>query len=253
MPSKKPKTKKKFTRRTASTSALAYLSRNDLLATAKQQEVELLVFEWAMRQDDHSPRSFMLDVKKMTMSQYEQTTKALTSAQWYVRRKEIQDKITHATLQSHIGFVADMNDTHIKAAKLGLAKAIDMMTRMKIEERKDKKGNMYFVGFKPSDLKSCLESIQTAQKVQRMALGLPTSDGSITAWQTIQNERRDKTVVKAADGSIVSTTETVTTEAQVQKLSDALSYDDVRLLIEAERRRKESIVVEHTQIEASHD
>lgn len=229
-PEKPAKPKGKFERRRGD------ISKADAVARAKHFELESLVYEWSITAPELSPRKFLMERKSYTEHMYVHATTLFAPAQWYVRRKEIQDQLTTSLVKTHVDFVVEMNDTHIKAAKLGLVKAIDMMTRMKIEERRDKKGNIYFAGFRTTDLKNCLESIHVAQRIQRMALGLPTNEGSITAWQKIQHEKTVK--VSAADGSVVTTTESETVEGQVKTLENALTYDDIQLLIEGERRRK---------------
>lgn len=213
--------------------------------------VERLMYEWAVTGGEMSIRQWCVERKGYTEIQYKEFLAVKPSGEWFVLRKRVQDDLTHSLVKSHVDFVAEMNDTHIKASKLGLAKAIDMMTRMRIEEKRDKKGNVYFAGFRPADLARCMESIKTAQYIQRRALGLPNDEGSITTWQRIQHERKDEVIVSAADGSVVteSSTTTTTTE-QVKSLETSLSYDDIKLLIDAERRRKKEEAAGGRVIEA---
>lgn len=208
----------------------------------RRLRVEQLRDEWALTGAEHSPRSFLMHVKGFSEGQYERTIATVPTVDWYARRREVQEQITYSLVKAHIDFVTEMNDTHIKAAKLGLAKAIDIMTRLKIEERRDKNGNVYFAGFSPTDLVRCMEVVKSAQHIQRRALGLPNESGSLAAWEKVQHERRDSIVVSAADGSVVKKRET-TIDARDAATERVLSLDDIRAIIAFERamRRQDAL------------
>jgi len=153
--------------------------------------------------------------------------KAVPTSAWHERRRSYQDMILKDQVKSQLDFVSEMNDLHIKASKLGLAKAIEMLTKMEIKPYTDDKGEIKFSRFKTTDLKNCLESIATAQKIQRMALGLPTDQGAVHIWNQLNVNQG---VINAGDSA--------NDIASLDSLDSMLEYDDIKALIEAQKQGK---------------
>lgn len=189
---------------------------------------QVLMMEWAiMAAAGETPTTWL---KAKGYSDYEagNILRAVPAGEWWRQREALQDKITATTVKRHIDLVAEMNDQHIAAAKLGMARAIEFMTKMKIEEARDKRGRLYFKGFRSIDLQNCLTALANAQKIQRLALGLNTdTDGSVNIWQQI-----NKTIVGGGDQ----------TEEQIAALAKDLSYEDIKALIATERKKNESAI-----------
>jgi len=193
---------------------------------------ENLIWEFALLGGPVTPNEFM--TKKKGMSDY--AARAILAVrpapEWYAQKKAVADHATSAVVKRHVDLIAEVNDRHITAAKISMAKAIEFMSKMKIEERRDKYGRPYFAGFKPGDLRHLVEVIATAQKIHRIALGLTAEEGSIQIWQQINN------TINNAKGAPVNEH-----EAQVAALATNLSYDEIRALIDSEERAKAAAII----------
>lgn len=185
--------------------------------------------EWCIKYPPSmSPQRFLREIKEFADNKVAAYMKAAPAAIWFERRREYQNMITKDMVKSQLDFVTEMNDQHIKASRLGLAKAIEMLTKMEIKPYLDKHGETRFSKFRTADLKNCLESIAIAQKIQRTALGLPSDEGAITVWQqlNINQPQIGQTNIQVNEGDTAS----------AQQLEKLLSYDDIKSLIEAQRQ-----------------
>ena len=196
---------------------------------SKLTEMEMLISEWCIKYPPSmSPQRFLREIKEFADNKVAAYMRAAPASLWFEKRREYQNMITKDMVKSQLDFVTEMNDQHIKASRLGLAKAIEMLTKMEIKPYLDKHGDTKFSKFRTADLKNCLESIAIAQKIQRTALGLPSDEGAITVWQqlNVNQPQIAQTNIQINDGETASV-------AQLEKL---LSYDDIRNLIEAQRQ-----------------
>ena len=194
----------------------------------------MLITEWCINfPPSYSPNKFLIETKNFDPSKASAYMKAAPKDHWFERRREYQNMITKDLIKNHIDFVAEMNDLHLKASKLGLGKALEMLTKLDVKVEADKHGNPVFKRFKPSELKSCLESVALAQKIARTALGLPSDEGSVHVWQTMNVNAGDGTqIVQNNNGDNVT----------VEQLEKDMSYDDIKLLIEAKKEEKQLLL-----------
>lgn len=194
---------------------------------SKLTELEMLITEWCIKYPPSmSPHKFLREVKHFSNPKVASYIKAAPTVLWQERRREYQNMITKDMVKGQLDFVTEMNDMHIRASKLGLAKAVELLTKMVIEPFKDKNGTICFSKFKPSDVKSCLESIAIAQRIQRTALGLPSDEGSITVWNQLNINARAQDQLAEGDGN----------HASISQVENAFSYDELKVLIEAQRQ-----------------
>jgi len=194
---------------------------------SKLTELEMLITEWCIKYPPSmSPHKFMREVKMFSNHKVASYIKAAPTVLWQERRREYQNMITKDMVKSQLDFVTEMNDMHIRASKLGLAKAVELLSKMVIESYRDKTGAICFTRFKPSDVKSCLESIAVAQRIQRTALGLPSDEGAITVWQQLNINQRAIDHVSEGPGDTAS----------ISQVENAFSYDELKVLIEAQRK-----------------
>lgn len=204
-------------------------------------ESEVLIYEWAICYPDLPVRDYLTRIKRFDNDHVVTILRLMPMDQWLKKREEVLDLTTASMVKRHIDYVAEMNDVHIKAAKLAIAKAVEMMSRLKVEEYTDDEGNKRFRGFRPQDLHHIIAAIGQAQKIQRMALGLPCDEGSVTVWNKVSTTVAQTTGDSTAGGDKTDKTvmETVTMEQQVQSLTSRFSYDDVRSLISVMKERKQ--------------
>jgi len=197
--------------------------------------VDNLIWEYCLTGGTDAPLTFMTTTKSIPVEAARRYLLLIPSGEWYARKKIVQDTTTATVVKRHVDIVAEMNDRHISSAKLGMAKAIEFLTKMKIEERRDKYGRPYFHGFKPNDLRQLMEVIEKAQKIHRLALGLNADEGSIQIWQNITNTLNTHGNVHEG-------------EHEVKVLESKLTYDEIKKLIQAEEKAKDGAIdVEHEQ------
>ena len=200
---------------------------------SKLTEMEMLITEWTIKYPPSlAPNKFLRDVKRFSVSKAQAYLKAAPAHLWHERRRGYQDMILKDQVKSQLDWVAEMNDLHLRASKLGLAKAIEMLTKMEIKQYIDKNGDVKFSRFKSTDLKNCLESISIAQKIQRTALGLPSDEGAIHIWQQLNIQQNN--LPPGSQLSLPAGSQHVSPEG----IGNALSYDEIKLLIEAQREGK---------------
>lgn len=202
-------------------------------------DVEILVMEWAFFYPNHSPTSYILDVKSYSESQRDNIFRIMPAVDWPKRRGMAQDKLTGELVKRHVDTMAKVQDEHISASKLGLARAVQMLADGKTElVKKDGKpildahGNPKFKQFRSVDLLNCMGAIEKAQNIYRRALGLPNDEGGL---HQILNK-----LEKLKEPSVnFNLTQNVQHNHGVQAADTPdLGYDDIMILIEMKREQK---------------
>ena len=192
-------------------------------------EARALSMEWAVTAPvDSQPKDWLVQ-RGLSATEVNRMFGVMPATQWYDKRKDLQDHVTAKLVKRHVDSVAEMNDQHISAARLGMARAIEFMTKLRVEEGTDPTGRPYFRGFRTVDLLNAMSAIEKAQKIQRMALGLNTDEGSINVWQTINN-----TLNTGGEQG----------REQVEELEKMMSYEEIKVLIASERARQKTIDVD---------
>jgi hypothetical protein len=225
-------------------------------------DVEILVMEWAFFYSNHSPTAYILDVKSYSETQRQHIFRILPAEEWPKRRQMAQDKLTGELVKRHIDKLAEVQDQHINASKLGLAQAVRMLAEGKTEVMRgkdgkvvlDKDGNPRFKTFRSIDLLNCMSAIEKAQAIYRKAMGLPNDEGGL---QQILNklERMREVPTFNITTNIQQNTQVNQVAVSAPKNPTDLSYDDIMLLIEAKREQKakaaltENVLDERLRIE----
>jgi hypothetical protein len=195
-----------------------------------QLEVEELFMEWVVTCPAQvTIKDYLVNKKQIHINMYEKIIRYMPVEQWIKRRTELGQRAGGIVLRQHVEYLAEMNDTHIKTAKIGILKAMEFMTKMQIETYRGKDGRVKYKGFTPSDLKDCIMTIAAAQKIQRMALGLPNDEGSVVLWQNITQQT---TNVGEGGQAVV-----VQGEA-IREIEKTLSMEDIRALTAHYREQK---------------
>jgi len=187
-----------------------------------RDEIPLLVSDWCIKCDvSVSPTAYLRDIVKKSAHDLMSIMAEYPASEWHARRKDIQNNFLKHSVKGQVEAIAEINDQHMKAAKLGLAKALEMLTKLKIEHYTDKRGVIQLRRFKSTDLKHCVDSIAVAQKVMRTALGLPSDEGAIQIWQQLN--------LNPGDGSSKEIPED--TDLALEAASSTFSYDEIKALI----------------------
>ena len=124
---------------------------------------EILIVDWSVNFGAKSVRAYLIEIKGFSQRQYEHAIAQCSVAQWEARRREIINKMTEELLDDHTASIKELNESHILAAKLGLAKAMSFLISVTTA----------------SDLKMLVDAVTVCQRVARVALGLPMTEEGI--------------------------------------------------------------------------
>lgn len=191
---------------------------------------QLMMTEWALTGGKQQVYAWLQDTKGFSLAQAKRIVQRRPIPMWHNILEYVQNHYSNSLVKRHMEQAALLNDQHMMAAKLGMAKAMEFLSKMSIEQKVDKAGRPYFAHFRTADLKNCLDSIQVAQKITRTALGLPTDEGSVHIWQKIQqtiNMSPPKLEDLPPEGEDL--------KVQVLRLQRTYSYDDIKEMITAFR------------------
>lgn len=202
------------------------------IAERKKSEADLLHLEWVFKYPTLSPTAYLGTIKGYSKYEVNDLLARLPPPEWYARKEKIGDEITADLIKRHTHVIAEVQEQHIRASNVGLAKAIEMIAKMSIDPLMDddgkikvdpKTGKPLYKGFRSIDLLNCLSSIKIAQEIYRKAMGLP-NDGEGLA------QILDKLVPVQNSTQI-----NISVESEKDKKMNELSYDDLMLLIEHKR------------------
>jgi hypothetical protein len=225
LPKENPKTEPKITEAREG-GQLAKLRQE-----ANRLNDQLLMTEWALTGGRQQVFTWLQEVKGFNITQAKHIVARRPLPQWARILEYVQNNYSNNLVRRHMENAARANDQHMMAAQLGMAKAMEFLSKMNVETKVDKKGQPYFAHFKTADLKACMDSIATAQKITRVALGLPSDEGSVHIWTKIQQTINTTAPVAEdlpPDGEDL--------KVQVMRLQKTYSYDDIKTMITAFRQ-----------------
>ena len=207
-------------------------------------DTSLLKIEWAIKFPLLTPRIFLIEKKGYSSSQADTIIGTSGGAiEWQSERGKILDKMTETTVMRHIDQMAEVQETHVKASKVGLAKAIEMLSRLSVDPAKDKDGKIIkdgdgkivWKGFRSIDLLNVMSAIEKAQQIYRRSMGLPNDEGGMAQIlekvALIQNNTQ--IIVHEGDRPVVE-------KSEKEKAIDELSYDDIMEFVEFRREQKKA-------------
>jgi hypothetical protein len=206
-------------------------------------DAQILRLEWAIKYPTMSPREFLQDVKGYSFSQIRLILeKTGTAEEWNREKNAVLDRMTESVVKRHIDIIAEVQETHIKASKVGLAKAIEFLSKLSVEPAKDSDGRMImdgngrpvWKGYRSIDLMNIMSSIEKAQVIYRRAMGLGNDEGGmaqilekIGQLNVQQNVQENHLHIHEAPQSELG-----------QKIEKEMSYDDLLEFIEFRREQK---------------
>ena len=94
-------------------------------ATHLELEAAALCMEWAVCAPPEMNVKEWLTKRGISLTDYQSLTHTLPVERWHNKRREIQDRMTEAVVKRHVDIVVEMNDQHIAASRLGLARALE--------------------------------------------------------------------------------------------------------------------------------
>ena len=220
-----------------------------------QRQLPGWINDWATS-GKASVKDYLENEIGLTFSQYQNAIKASPMECWHDRRKEVQDRATELIITRNLNEVADMNDAHIKASKLALAKIIEMMSKLEIEPLRDVHGKVVinprtrkpvYKGFQSSELLNCTSALEKVQMIYRRAIGLPDrGEGLDQLLEKIQSGHIHNNIQINIDGSPKLSPKDVTPEDEIGRKLSKLDYDSILALIE---RKREIMAREEKEVE----
>ena len=232
-----------------------------------EREAEVLQLDWAIRFPLLKPYEYLTIEKGYSVNQANQVLhESGGTSDWEMKRVEIQNKVTETVVKRHVDNIAQFNDTFIKGAKLGLAKAIEMMSKLGIEPAKDEHGKLIidprtkkpiYRGFRSIDLLNTLNSLKISQEIWMKSLGVSPGEGGMAQLiEKVTNltdmQKREMTINQT---NINLTMSPVRQEAEkkLETFVEKMSYEDIRTFVEYHREKKKHKVIEVTQEQAQGD
>jgi hypothetical protein len=199
-----------------------------------KHDSHILMMEWAWKFPDLKPIEFLMERRSYSEVQAKRIINISGgSTMWETEKTKVLDKISETVIKRHIDKMVEVNDQHIAASKLGMAKALEMLTKLNITAELDKDGKINKRTMRSIDLVNIMNAIEKAQVIYRRAMGIPNEESGIAqilekvAQVTVQNNVQvNNTVIQAAPKS------------DLQTKMEALDYDDVVELIEMRREMK---------------
>ncbi len=200
-------------------------------------EAELLQLEWAMKYSNQSVTGYLRDIKGYSHEQAVSILAVSPKSEWQAKKNSIRDHVTSDLIKRHVDLMAEVQETHIRASNLGMAKAVEMMSKMQLSAARDKSGKLLidertgkplYRGFRSIDLLNSLQSIKIAQEIYRRAMGLP-NDGDGLAQVLEKLQVTNNTQINIGVES-----------KEAQQLSK-LSYDEIMTFVNHKRAKLKAI------------
>jgi hypothetical protein len=204
-----------------------------------KHDAHILMMEWAWKFPELTPTQFLITRRFYSERQAEEIIRVSGGTRlWDTEKNKVLDKISETVIKRHIDKIVETNDQHIAASKLGMAKAIEMLTKLNIVVELDKDGKVNKKTMRSIDLVNCMNAIEKAQIIYRRAMGIPNDESGIAqvlekvAQVTVNNNVQvNNTVVQAPQKS------------ELQKKLEQLDYDDVMEVIEMRREAKKKALL----------
>mgnify|MGYP001218752413 CR=1 FL=1 len=214
-------------------------------------ESDILKIEWAVKWPHLTPMNFLMEKKMLNFSQADHLIQYGGGVgEWQSEKSKILDKLTEGVVKRHIDLIAEVQETHIKASKIGLAKAVEFLTKMNMEPARGKDGKIImdhskdhprpvYKGMRSIDLMNCMSAIEKAQQIYRRALGLPNEEAGLQqVLEKIQQMQVHNTQINIGMAAPIPETEE---RRDLKKKVEGLSYDDIMTFVRAKREDRKTI------------
>ena len=211
-----------------------------------RHEVELLQTEWAVKHPNMPPTRWLQEIKMYSSGQATVILNEVPAVHWKDAKDSVLNALTESVVKRHIDLIAEVQETHIKASKLTLAKAVEMLSKMQLHPMKDKKGKVvlddngkpYYKGFRSIDLLNCVSAIEKAQMIYRRSMGLGNDEGGFS--QILEKLDRMK---EAQNQTNIQINQTVVAPpgGELAEKVKALGYEEVLEFIEYRREQRKAL------------
>jgi hypothetical protein len=223
-------------------------------------ESDILKVEWAVKWPNIPPMTFLMEKKFLNHRQADLLIQSGGGVgEWHAEKGKILDKLTEGVVKRHIDLIAEVQETHIKASKIGLAKAVEFLTKMNMEPARGKDGKIImdhskdhprpvYKGMRSIDLMNCMSAIEKAQQIYRRALGLPNEEAGLQqVLEKIQQMQVHNTQINIGSMAVAPIPDS-DERKDLKKKVEELSYDDILTFIQAKRADRKAIEAQKVDI-----
>lgn len=196
---------------------------------------QILMMEWAIKFPDITPKTFLIERRGYSQAQAKQILESTGGVRaWDTEKTKVLDKMSESVIKRHIDKLVEVNDQHIAASKLGLAKAIEMLSKMSVTPELDADGKPSKKAMRSIDLLNVLNAIEKAQTIYRRAMGLPNEESGLA-------QILDKVAQISVQQNVqINNNNTVVQQQAIQisekeKELEKLDFDQLFALIELKR------------------
>jgi len=200
-----------------------------------KHDVEVLQIEKALYYPDMAVTTWLVEIKGYTIGQRDALMQSSPAPEWVGIRDKILSKITDTMVTKHLALMAEVNDQHVKASKLTMAKAIEMLAKLPVmtEMFPKKKGKAFKLGLRSIDLLNCASSIEKAQVIYRRAMGLPNDGAGLEQIvQKIEQLQREAQPTNIQNNLTINVNDPKSLE---ERLAKELTYSDIMEEIQIRR------------------
>lgn len=222
-----------------------------------KHDLDLLAMERAIMYPSYSVGAFLEEMKGYSVGQINRIFKHKPASEWEAAKDQVMDKITENVVKRHIDQLAEVNEQHIKASKLTMARAVEMLTKLPVSSRteydyepdgvtvrRDPVTNkpMRKMTLRSVDLMNCSSAIKSAQEIYRKAMGLNNDDGGI---QQILDKVTQLSQINNVQNNVTINMQ----QTPLEQALSQMSYEQISELIEMKRDKDFKSEPDDTEIE----
>jgi len=207
-------------------------------------DVDILAMDRAINYPSFTVNSF-LEQTGFDKRQRDRFYEIMPASDWDHAIEKVLNNITENMVKRHVDLLAETNETHIKASKLTMARAIEMLTKLQVQPPLDKngkpvKGARYL---RSVDLSNCAGAIKSAQEIYRRAMGIGNDDGGIQQIVEKIAQMQGHAQTNIQINNIAGT------QTPLEVALHQMDYDQIAELIEMKRTRGTPTDIEGQSIE----
>lgn len=222
-----------------------------------EREGHVLQMDWAIRFPLLKPQEYLVAERGYSIKQANSILHETGGEDdWVLRRVEIQNKVTETVVKRHVDQIAEFNETFIKASKVGLAKSLEMMTKLSLDAAKDEDGKLIidpktkkpvYRGFRSIDLLNTLSSVKLAQEIWRKAMGIKDEEGMAQILEKIDQMNQQQRIQVNQQINLTVNPAKKEAEQKLESFVREMSYEDIRAFVDYHKKKSDIIDAEYNQ------
>lgn len=214
--------------------AVKDMSSIDLAVVERENErVKWLQMEWALFHPNESVHHFIRTIKGYSDGQMKNMLLHAPTSEWKEQRELLKNRLAKEVAQRHIDKIAKMNDEHIKAGRLGLAKGLQLLANG-VDVLVKKTGTKFNRSLYPQEFQFVMNGLKTAQQMYRTSMGL-SSDGEGMQQVLEELKRRDQSIQNNIQVNIKNAAPDESGVTELKQLMESLNREEIRLFVERKR------------------